>query len=103
MPVELRLQLLFSLLLVFSQIAAFMVIIRSIGTMGHALSRLEQLISQEGDLAFKEKSSERQVELQMKQNETERARRNEILANIPGMVRSGLPSDQEGKGDGAKG
>lgn len=107
MPVELKLQLFLAVVLLLVLLLSYMITIRTIGGMEHALNRLEQMVQKEVILSHRHLEQGRNKEEQAVQLEADRAKRNELLLNIPFMEklnkdRKALEEHLHGPGRGGK-
>ena len=83
MTIEVKLQLLATVGLLVVMVVAFLVTIRTVGGLQHALDRLETLVKRETDLKVENLILQKKIDIQATRSEAERAKRNEILLNIP--------------------
>ncbi len=83
MSIDLKLQLFFAILLAFTLLGSYMLIIRTIATLEYAVNRLEEMVQMEIVLAKRHNNQTALAKNQADAREKEQNQRNELLLNIP--------------------
>jgi hypothetical protein len=87
MQIETKVQIIFAIFLSLELLGLFMIIIRTIANMEHALNRVEEIIGREVQLAHRLKDNERLTKEKSNQNDMSKDKKNDLLLNIPFMER----------------
>jgi hypothetical protein len=86
MTTELKIQIVFAVILAFELLGLFMIVIRTVANLEYAFNRTEEIISREVQLSLKFKEAEKVSEQKAVQLESKN-KKNELLLNIPFMER----------------
>jgi predicted Holliday junction resolvase-like endonuclease len=87
MPTDIKLQIVFAVILTLELLGLFMIIIRTVANLEHALNRVEEIIKREVQLSIKHKENERLVQEKANKSDMNKGKKNELLLNIPFMDR----------------
>ncbi len=87
MTVEIKVEIVFAIILSLELLGLFMIIIRTVANLEYGLNRVEEIIRREVQLALRVKEQERLTREKAHQNDMNKGKKNELLLNIPFMER----------------
>ena len=87
MPTDVKLQIVFAIVLAFELLGLFMIIVRTVAGMEFAFNRIEAVVHREVQLSIQWKEQQRITEQKNAQGDQGRGKKNELLLNIPFMER----------------
>jgi len=96
MEVGLKVQIVFASLLALELLALYMIIIRTLASVEYALNRIEAIIAREVQLAMKAKEQEKLTREKAQQSDLAKAKKNDLLLNIPFMERLSKEKKKDG-------
>ena len=95
MNVEIKVQILFAVILAFELLGLYMIMIRTVANLEYAFSRAEEIVDREVKLSIRMKEAEK-VSVQKQEQTEAKSKKNELLLNIPFMER--LSKEKRGGG-----
>lgn len=95
---DVKVQIVFSALLVLELLGLYMIIIRTIANLEYAFNRVEAIITREVQLAIKAKEQEKVSREKAQQNDMSKSKKNDLLLNIPFMERLSKEKKKDGNG-----
>ena len=87
MATEMKIQIVFAVLLAMELLGLYMIIIRTVANLEYAFARTEEIVNREVQLSARWREQERISREKAQQKDTNRSSRNELLLNIPFMER----------------
>jgi hypothetical protein len=94
----LKVQIVFACLLALELLALYMIIIRTVANLEYAFNRIEAIIGREVQLAIRAKEQEKITREKAQQNDISKAKKNDLLLNIPFMERLSKEKKKDGNG-----
>jgi hypothetical protein len=98
MPTEAKVQVVFAVLLALELLGLYMILIRTVANLEYAFNRIEAIINREIQLALRAKEQEKMTRDKARQNDMAKAKKNELLLNIPFMERLNKEKKKDGDG-----
>lgn len=86
MATDLKIQIVFAVVLAFELLGLFMIVIRTVANLEYAFNRAEEIIAREVQLSLRFKEAEKTSQQKAEQRES-KSKKNELLLNIPFMER----------------
>lgn len=86
MTTELKVQIVFAVILAFELLGLFMIVIRTVANLEYAFHRAEEIVGREVQISMRHKEAEKVSEQKAKETES-KSKKNELLLNIPFMER----------------
>jgi hypothetical protein len=86
MTTELKIQIVFAVILAFELLGLFMIVVRTVANLEYGFNRAEEIIAREVKLSLRHKEAEKASVAKMEQVESKN-KKNELLLNIPFMER----------------
>jgi hypothetical protein len=86
MNTELKIQIVFAVVLAFELLGLFMIVIRTVANLEYAFNRAEEIVKREIQLSLRFKEAEKVSQQKADQLES-KSKKNELLLNIPFMER----------------
>lgn len=97
MESELKVQIVFAVILALELLGLYMIIIRTVVNLEYALNRMEDIIHREVQLSMRSREQQRvTLEKQEQAKEDRRGKKNELLLNIPFMERLSKDKKKDG-------
>jgi hypothetical protein len=93
-----KVQIVFAVLLAFELLALYMIIIRTVANLEYAFNRVEAIINREVQLSMRAKEQEKLTREKAQQNDLSKAKKNDLLLNIPFMERLSKEKKKDGHG-----
>lgn len=98
METGLKVQIVFACFLALELLALYMIIIRTVASLEYAFNRIEAIIAREVQLAMRAKEQEKLTREKTQQTDLAKAKKNDLLLNIPFMERLSKEKKKEGNG-----
>ncbi len=92
---EVKVQIVFAILLTLELLGLYMIIIRTVANLEYAFNRVEAIIGREVQLSMRAKEQEKLTREKATQNDMSKSKKNDLLLNIPFMER--LSSEKKKK------
>lgn len=97
MPSELKIQIVFAILLALELLGLYMIIIRTVANVEYAFNRMEDIVHREVQLSMRWRENQRITQEKQEQNvEARGKKKNELLLNIPFMERLSKDKRKDG-------
>lgn len=87
MNTEIKVQIVFAVILAFELLGLFMIVIRTVANLEYAFNRAQEIVGREVSLSMKFKEKEKESQKKMAQTDMAQSKKNELLLNIPFMER----------------
>lgn len=94
----LKVQIVFAVLLALELLALYMIIIRTVANLEYAFNRVEAIIGREVQLAMRAKEQEKLTREKAHQSDLNKAKKSDLLLNIPFMERLSKEKKKDGNG-----
>lgn len=98
MQTEIKVQIVFAILLSLELLALFMINIRTVASLEYAFNRIEDIITREVQLAMRLKEQEKLTKEKAQQSDLNKNKKNDLLLNIPFMERLSKEKRKDGNG-----
>ena len=98
MVTELKVQIVFAVLLAAELLGLYMIIIRTVANLEYAFARTEEIVAREVQLSMRWAEQARITQEKAQQKDTSRSHRNELLLIIPFMERLSKEKRKDGNG-----
>lgn len=95
MNVDLKVQVVFAVVLAFELLGLFMILVRTVANLEYAFNRAEEIVAREVKLSMRHKEAEK-LSVQKQEQVEAKSKKNELLLNIPFMER--LSKEKRGGG-----
>lgn len=96
MQSELKIQIVFAIILALELLGLYMIIIRTVANLEYSLNRVEDIVEREVQLSLKWREQQRITMEKQAQNADSRGKKNELLLNIPFMERLSKDKRKDG-------
>lgn len=93
-----KVQIVFSAILVLELLGLYMIIIRTVANLEYAFNRIEAIVGREVQLSIKAKEHEKITREKAQQNDMSKSKKNDLLLNIPFMERLSKEKKKDGNG-----
>ncbi len=98
MEIGLKVQIVFACFLALELLSLYMIIIRTVANLEYAFNRVEAIIAREVQLSQRAKEQEKITREKAQQTDMAKAKKNDLLLNIPFMERLSKEKKKDGNG-----
>lgn len=98
MQTDIKVQIVFAILLTLELLALFMIIIRTVANLEYSFNRIEDIVTREVQLAIRLKEVEKLSKEKAQQTDLNKNKKNDLLLNIPFMERLSKDKRKDGNG-----
>ena len=87
MAIDLKIQIVFALILAFELLGVYMIIVRTVANLEYAFNRAEEIVAREVQISMRFKEAEKVSAQKQEITDQNKSKKNELLLNIPFMER----------------